>query len=279
MRRHAKGALGRLTFAIGLDALLLRKAGVIVAFHRVHDGEDTRGLSISRDMFERHCRFFKRHFHVVPLEDLVTKLEHGRPIDRLLAITFDDGYRDNFVNARPVLEALSLPATFFVVSQWIGSDAWPWWDREQGVRHRWMTWNQVRQLNDGGFNIGAHTRTHADLGATDGTAARKEILGARTEIEHELGRAIDLFAYPYGGHGNMSDANRSLVKAAGFRCCCSCYGGLTRRGADPFRLPRIAVSPWYDSPHQFGVELLRETGTPAKPKGRRCSEISAAIGY
>jgi peptidoglycan/xylan/chitin deacetylase (PgdA/CDA1 family) len=279
MKPQAKAALGRLMFATRLNALLLRNTGVVVAFHRVQDGEDALGLSIGREMFEQHCRFFKRHFQVVPLGDLVTRLERGRSVDRLLSITFDDGYLDNFVNARPVLEALSLPATFFVVSQWIDSDAWPWWDRDHGVRHRWMTWRQVRQLNERGFDIGAHTRTHVDLGTTDGTAAREEILGARTEIERQLGRRIDLFAYPYGGRGNMIDSNRALVKAAGFRCCCSCYGGLTPRGADPFHLPRIAVSQWYESPHQFGVELCRETRTPAKPKGGRCSEISAAIGF
>jgi peptidoglycan/xylan/chitin deacetylase (PgdA/CDA1 family) len=279
MKRRAKAALGHLMFATRLNALLLRNAGVVVVFHRVQDGEDHGGLSISRDMFERHCRFFKRHFQVVPLANLVTELEQGRSVDRLLSITFDDGYRDNFVNARPVLEALSLPATFFVVSQWIGSDAWPWWDREQGVRHRWMTWDQVRQLNERGFEIGAHTRTHPDLGRIDGKAAREEIAGARTEIERQIGRRVDLFAYPYGGRANMIESNRSLVKAAGFRCCCSCYGGLTSGGADPFHLQRIAVSPWYDSPHQFGAELLRETGTHATPKGRPCCETSAAIGY
>jgi peptidoglycan/xylan/chitin deacetylase (PgdA/CDA1 family) len=279
MKRHAKAAFGRLMFATRLDALLLRNAGVVVAFHRVRDGEDTSGLSLSRDMFERHCRFFKRHFDVVPLGELVTRLERGQRIDRLLSITFDDGYSDNFVNARPVLEALSLPATFFIVSQWIGTNAWPWWDRERGVRHPWMTWNQVRLLNERGFDIGAHTRTHPDLGRTGGTAAVEEILGGRTEIERQIGRRVDLFAYPYGGRANMLDANRALVKAAGFRCCCSCYGGLTPPGADPFHLQRIAISHWYDSPHQFGAELLRETGTHATPKGRQCCETSAATGY
>jgi peptidoglycan/xylan/chitin deacetylase (PgdA/CDA1 family) len=279
MRRHAKTALGHLMFAARLDALLLRGAAVVVAFHRVHDGQDPSGLSLSRDMFERHCRFFKRHFQVVPLGDLITRLERGDRIDRHLAITFDDGYRDNFVNARPVLEALSLPATFFVVSQWIGSDAWPWWDREQGVRHPWMTWDEVRQLSASGFDIGAHTRTHPDLGRIEGPAAGGEILGARTEIERQLGKRVDLFAYPYGGAANMVESNRALVKAAGFRCCCSCYGGLTVRGADPFNLQRVAVSRWYNSPHQFGAELVREARVDVSPREKRCCEISEAIGY
>ena len=279
MKGRAKTALGRLVFAAGLNALFLRNVGLIVAFHRVQDGEDSQGLSIGRDLFARHCRFFKRHFDVVRLADLVTRLERGEAVDRQLAITFDDGYRDNFVNARPVLEDLSLPATFFVVSQWIGSDAWPWWDREQGVRHPWMTWDQVKYLNQAGFDIGAHTRTHADLGQIAEATAREEIFGARRDLERRLQRPIDLFAYPYGRRTNMTESNRALVKAAGFRCCCSCYGGLTPRGADPFQLQRLAVSPWYDSPDQFGMELLRQPGAETPPRGGRCSEISAAIGY
>jgi peptidoglycan/xylan/chitin deacetylase (PgdA/CDA1 family) len=279
MRRHVKSAIGRLAYGSGADALILRRTGVVVAFHRVQDGEDSQGLSVGREMFERHCRFFKRHFDVVPLRDLVSRLEAGRRLDRMLAITFDDGYHDNFDNARPVLEALSLPATFFVVSQWIGTDIWPWWDREQGVRYPWMTWNHVRVLNERGFDIGAHTRTHADLGRIDGTEAHGEIFGARREIERQIGRPVDLFAYPYGRAANMSESNLAIVKAAGFRCCCSCDGGLTPPGADPFRLRRIPVSPWYDSPHQLGAEFLREIRTSVKKEGGGCSEISAALGY
>ena len=278
MKRHMKTALGYLAYGTGLDALVLRQTGIVVAFHRVQDREDSHGLSVDRDMFERHCRFFKRHFDVVPLRELVSRLEDGRRVDRMLAITFDDGYHDNFVNARPVLESLSLPATFFVVSQWIGTETWAWWDREQGVRHRWMTWNHVRVLNERGFDIGAHTRTHADLGCIDGAAAHEEIAGGRREIERQIGRPVDLFAYPYGRATNISEANRALVRAAGFRCCCSCYGGLTPAGADPFRLHRIAVSPWFDSPQQLGVEFLRSTGTPPTTERGPCSEISAALG-
>jgi peptidoglycan/xylan/chitin deacetylase (PgdA/CDA1 family) len=279
MRRHAKTAIGRLAYAGGVDALILRRTGVVVAFHRVQDDEDLQGLSVGREMFERHCRFFKRHFDVVPLREIVSRLEEGRRVDRMLAITFDDGYYDNFANARPVLEALSLPATFFVVSQWIGTEIWPWWDREQGVRHPWMTWKHVRVLNERGFDIGAHTRTHADLGRIDGLEAQEEIIGARREIERQIGRRVDLFAYPYGRATNISEPNRALVKAAGFRCCCSCYGGLTPGGADPFRLQRIAVSNWFDSSHQLGLEFLRGIGTSVKSEGGQCSEVSAAIGY
>jgi peptidoglycan/xylan/chitin deacetylase (PgdA/CDA1 family) len=271
MSHPIKAMIGHAAFASRLNGLLLRNAAVVVAFHRVADAPDARGLSIDRATFERYCRFFRRHFHVLPLRDLVGKLERRERLYRHLAITFDDGYRDNFDPAARVLERLGLPATFFVVSQWIGSDVVPWWDREHNACHPWMTWDQVRSLRRRGFDIGAHTRTHADLGRIDVESARDEILGGRLELERQLGEPVDLFAYPYGGRDHLADANRDLVKAAGFRCCCSCYGGVTRAGADPFRLPRVPVSSWYVSPHQFGFELL-QMNPLFRPTDQPCCE-------
>jgi len=259
LKPFVKDALGRAVSAAHLHTLLLRRSAVVVAFHRVQDIDDPTGLTVDRATFERHCRFFRRHFNVVPLTELIGRLERGHPLNRHLAITFDDGYRDNFDNARPILQKLGLPATFFVVSGWMGGDEWPWWDRERNVRHPWMTWRQVRELSRDGFDVGAHTRTHVDLGVVSVDVAREEIAGARADLEDRLERNIDLFAYPYGRPANLSEANRAIVRDSGFRCCCSCHGGLTPADTDPFRLQRIAMSRWFESPQQFGLELVRES--------------------
>jgi len=251
-----KQLLGHTIFASRLDALLLRNEAVIVSFHRVQEAmEPDDPLTVSVGMFERHCRFFRRYFRVVPLRAVVEKLERDQRLNRELVITFDDGYRDNFETAAPVLEKLGLPATFFVVTQWIGTDHVPWWDRERNVRHPWMTWNQLRALHRKGFEIGAHTRTHADLGRISGVEAQSELLGARHDLEKEIDAPAELFAYPYGGPNHLSEANREQVKAAGFRCCCACIGGTNATGSDPFDLQRIPISGWHASPHQFGFEL------------------------
>ncbi len=255
MKGPIKSLLGRVLFESGLNATLVGDAAVIVAFHRIQDAPDAYGLSTSVGMLERHCRFFMRHFEVTSLRELVDRVGRGVTVNRTLAITFDDGYRDNFENAAPVLEELRLPATFFVVSQWMGTDVVPWWDRQLGVRHPWMTWEQVRSLHQRGFDIGAHTRTHADLGKISGVDARDEIVGSKVELESQLGAPVDLFAYPYGGRDNLTEANRELVKAAGFRCCCSALGGINATGTDPFHLRRVPISPWYASPQQFGLEV------------------------
>jgi len=189
------------------------------------------------------------------LRELVSKLERGDRLNRELAITFDDGYRDNFENATPVLERLGLPATFFIVTQWIGSSVVPWWDQQEGVAHPWMTWDQVRSLHRRGFDVGAHTRTHVDLGRVTEEQANEEILGARCELERQLEARVELFAYPYGMRVNLADSNRNLIRGAGFRCCCSCFGGLIDSRTDPFHLARIPISPRYSSPHQFGFDV------------------------
>ena len=146
VKRSVKSVLGGAIFEAGLAGLLLRHNAVVVAFHCVHDKRAVDGTTTRVETFERYCRYFKRHFRVVSLRDIVQKLERREPFNRELAITFDDGYRDNFENAVPVLEQLSLPATFFVVSRWVGTDVVPWWDRAQGVRYPWMSWAEVREL-------------------------------------------------------------------------------------------------------------------------------------
>lgn len=255
MKESIKALVGHSLFAMSLHTALLKNTAVVVAFHRVRDTSNRDALSINVETFERYCEYFQRHFRVVPLRSIVGMLERRVPVGRELAITFDDGYRDNFENAAPILERFGLPATFFVVSQWIGTDVVPWWDRQAGVRYPWMSWPDVQALQRRGFDIGAHTRTHADLGAVDGAAAELEILGARRDLESGLGAGVDLFAYPYGRQNNVTEANRTLVRAAGFRCCCSCFGGVVANGADPFHIARIPISSHQLSPHQFGFEL------------------------
>jgi peptidoglycan/xylan/chitin deacetylase (PgdA/CDA1 family) len=256
VRRAIKRLIGRTLFASRADEVLLRGAAVVVAFHRVQETVDADdGLTISVRLFERHCRFFKKHFRIVPLRDIAEKLQRGEPLRRELAITFDDGYRDNFEHAAPVLERLSLPATFFLVTQWMGTDVVPWWDGERGVRHPWMTWDQVRELHRKGFDLGAHTRTHADLGTISGTEAQREIFGSRRDLEREIGASADLFAYPYGRLDQITEANRALVRDAGFLCCCSCAGGINTAGTSPYHIQRVPITVWHQSPQQFGFEV------------------------
>ena len=130
-----------------------------------------------------------------------------------------------------------------------------WWDRELDPAPEWMSWEEVEALARMGFEMGAHTQSHVDLGEVAGEVARGEIVGSKADLESRIETDITLFAYPYGRLENMSEANRDEVRAAGFRSCASCFGGLVRPGDDPFRLNRVAVSGWFASPSQLAFEV------------------------
>jgi peptidoglycan/xylan/chitin deacetylase (PgdA/CDA1 family) len=142
-----------------------------------------------------------------------------------------------------------------VVTGWIGTTVVPFWDRARSVRHPWMSWDHVRSLHARGFDVGAHTRTHVDLGTVAAATAEREIFGARLDLQERLDAPVESFAYPYGGRQHLTEANRQIVKAAGFRCCCAGFGGTVSSDTSPFCLGRVPISPWYASAHQFGLEV------------------------
>jgi peptidoglycan/xylan/chitin deacetylase (PgdA/CDA1 family) len=255
MLKALKGMLGQTVAAMGLDQWLLQEYSVIVSFHRVQPSDGSDSLTMPVQEFEECCRYFRSHFDVVPLTEIVGRLTSGCPLDRTLAITFDDGYRDNFEHAAPILDRLDLPATFFIVSDWIGTDNAAWWDLKRGVKYPSMDWDQVRTLRARGFDIGAHTRTHVDLGSVTEEVARAEIVESRRRIEREIGGSVATFAYPYGRRENITPAAEQFVRDAGYICCCASYGGVNRAGTDPFHLRRIPLTPETASPHALTFDV------------------------
>lgn len=254
--RRAKAVAGWIIFRTGLYRLLRRDEAVIVLFHRVNDAYPNDPLTYTREEFEAFVRFFGRFFDVVPLTDLLERLETGGELRNRLAITFDDGYRGNATIAAPILERHDQRACFFVTTQWIGTNHIPWWDAEKNIQTQWMAWDHVRSLRAAGHDIGSHTETHPDLGVISEEDARREISGGSARLDAELGERSGLFAYPFGARKNLSAGNQAVVNQLGLRCCASAYGGTLRAGDDPLRLKRITISDWFISPYQFGFELL-----------------------
>ncbi|MEM6818401.1 MAG: polysaccharide deacetylase family protein [Pseudomonadota bacterium] len=107
---------------------------VILMYHRVLPPEDPRyrdeqpGMIIHPDTLDMHLETMKRHFEIVDLTDWLRRADAGERLpDRAIAITFDDGWRDNREYAQPILERHNAPATIFLVSDMVGSTGnyWP----------------------------------------------------------------------------------------------------------------------------------------------------------
>jgi peptidoglycan/xylan/chitin deacetylase (PgdA/CDA1 family) len=107
---------------------------LVLMYHRVADLEtDVWRLAVKPQNFEEHLQVLSRNWHVVPLAELAEDLALHRLRRNSTAITFDDGYEDNYVAARPLLEKYSLPATFFICSANIGRRAEFWWDELEQI--------------------------------------------------------------------------------------------------------------------------------------------------
>ena len=256
-KRQVKSALGRLYYATGRHKNAFRERSLVTCFHSINDAHESP-IACTSAQFDAYCAFFRRHFDTISLIDLLDRLEAGRDISGTAVITFDDGYLDNYTVAAPTLERYGIPATFFVATDFIGSEHQAWWDTDCDITSRWMSWDEVRALSaNSRFDVGAHTRSHADLGSTAHEEAVEEIDGSVAAIEQETGVRPTLFAYPFGGTDNMTPAVRTHVREVGLRCCPSAFGGLVGPDADPYELNRLPIINWYLSAYQFGFEAAR----------------------
>ena len=110
-----------------------RKAAVLM-YHRVAElDSDVWRLAVHPQHFEEHLQVLSRNWQVVPLADLASDLLHQKLKRDCVAITFDDGYADNFLLARPLLEKYRLPATFFITTGNIGQQREFWWDELEHI--------------------------------------------------------------------------------------------------------------------------------------------------
>ena len=256
LKKDIKTALGWAADAVGISARRKASISTIVAFHRVNDEIPEDGMTCSSAKFEEFCRYFRARFKVIALREQIAGSRAGKDMGGSLSITFDDGYFDNFQVAAPILEKYQLPATFFVTTGFLGTSFVAPWDAALRAAPRWMDWSHVRALASRGFEIGNHSDTHLNLANSRPEEIRSDLLAAREKLAREVGADAQLFAYPFGGEMDISEAARAVVRDLGFECCVSCYGGVNSLSADPYRLNRIGIAEWFTTPQQFGLELL-----------------------
>lgn len=196
----------------------LAKPMLILAYHRVNP-EVRDGLSVAPTTLRVHLEtLLRKGWRNVVLEEEVGDDPAERRGDTF-AITFDDGYRDNFVHALPILENLGLRATVFVVSDMIDSDRpFPWLklpspDAFDEMDLHMTTAQLETAAASGVFTYGSHTATHPMLSELDRASATVEIAGSKADLERRLGTPITTFCYPAG---NFSDETVDIVASAGY---------------------------------------------------------------
>jgi peptidoglycan/xylan/chitin deacetylase (PgdA/CDA1 family) len=286
----------------------------ILRYHSVSDYEDqnfrylTPSIAVSPGIFESHIALLSRSYRIVSLDDVVAWISGATSFPRrAVAITFDDGYRDNYRYAYPILKKYGATATFYVVTDAIGN-AQPLWTAElrdivyrasqrhvtlnsigtqpmdlsderakrqsiqtigrimrcttkkrrgeivremreklsaksDGFLHQvMMSWDDLREMKQGGMGIGSHTMSHPLLTGIPEEEAKVEIALSKAKIEEELGAPVVHFSYPNPGESaHVNETVKTLVCQAGYLTARTSFKGSVDQDSDPLALRGVST--------------------------------------
>ncbi|RJQ17678.1 MAG: polysaccharide deacetylase family protein [Nitrospiraceae bacterium] len=327
---------GLLYLFLFLKKLVGKREAIILCYHRVIDVDDIYGYPLMHGVidasvrdFERQMKFLSRHFNVMSLSALSGCYRSGKLPRNAVVVTFDDGYKDNFTNAYPILKKYGIPATIFLITDFIGEGRLLWWDKlayiikktslrkisfisngsvyehdlsssekrlkalktinamlkrygneeredileqlenKSGVtideyitKDLSLLWDDVREMQKNGIEIGAHTETHPIMINLHPAVVKKEIVSSKQRIEQETSGSVKAFAYPSGQYNGECV---QYVKDAGFEIACGYELGANDINSDFYTLKRLPVD-HYDDFNIFRAKLILSKNTRHKSK-------------
>lgn len=191
-------------------------------------------LTVPPERFEAQLRYLKEQgYETVTLADLYETLSTGRPLPpRPIVLTFDDGYKDAYTHALPLLQAYGYVGEFFVLAT-----------PAHYEDPHYLSWEEMKLMADAGMSIQAHGRDHVDLTGRDYDFLVYQILGVREAVEAHVGRPVRFFCYPSGRYDADTEA---VVTSAGY------WGGVTTEWGTELRLdnrytwPRLRIRGEWD---------------------------------
>jgi len=163
-------------------------------------------------------------------------VSHGEFPQRSVAVTFDDGWRDNYVNGFPVLQSLGIRATVFLVAGEVGKVSFRAVTKGEPAR-AYLRREQILEMDRYGIEFGSHTLSHQLLDRIPEAEALAEVTQAKQRIEDLLGKECRTFAYPAGF---FNPAVQSIVREAGHAAAFSTVYG-PRDRVDLMALNRIEI--------------------------------------
>jgi len=213
----------------------------ILCYHNIEQsprGSRFKLLYVNPAKFARQLWTLRRlGLRGVSIRDGIQQLRSGTR-NKLVVLTFDDGYLDTLTQALPLLKQYGFTATCYAVSDAIGTHNV--WDAAQLQETKpLMSHGQIQQWLEAGMELGSHSRSHPRLRGLDAAAAEGEIAGSRAALQAAFGVPVEHFCYPFG---SFDDNTVELVRRAGYRSAVTVVPGIACANDDPYRLPRILVN-------------------------------------
>jgi len=207
----------------------------ILTYHSIDSSGSV--ISTSPGKFESQMRYLaESSFKVISLNDVVKCIQERRPFPpKAAVITFDDGFKNIYDEAYPVLRKFGFKATVFLVPGYCGRNN-RWNGQPEGIPTLdLLSWDEIGEMVHNGVEFGAHTMSHPDLSRCSLAQATQEIAHSKSMIQRHIGRDVLFFAYPYG---KLTGDIKRVVKDQ-FYGSCSTKLGFTTLESDIYSLPRI----------------------------------------
>ncbi len=219
--------------------------------------DSTHKIFVTKWNFEKHLSFFKkRSLSSITFQDYVEVRETLKPKhhipERPIIISFDDGYTDNFFNALPLMQTYGYKGILYLLGD--PNLLQNKWDADtEKVQEPLMSLEQKRVMVKAGWEIGAHSMTHASLPELSDEAITYEIVESKNRLEQDLGIKIYSFAYPYG---NVNENVKSILKNAGIPLGIATDSGGMTIEEDLMQVFRINIFP-----NESMLSLYKKTST------------------
>lgn len=184
------------------------------------------GLTVTPQDFEAQIKYLTEHdYTIIKIDQLADVLNHKQEVKNPVVITFDDGYRDFYAHAFPILKKYNAPATVFVITDLVGDSDY-------------LTWPQIDELNSSGLiTFGAHTVHHPDLTRLRADQIYFELKAAQNTLKQHTHQDISFVAYPYG---KSNDLVRKIAEVIKFSGAVGTWPGAVNNLS--LNMPRVRVS-------------------------------------
>lgn len=219
----------------------------ILMYHSVSKEyrQDPLQKTIPLFLFKEQMEFLREdHYCILSCEEIIERfLKKEKLPPKTVAITFDDGFRDN-LDVLPIIKEYEIPITVFLVTDFIGKN------------ENYLNWSDIQMLfKEGLVSFGAHTLSHPNLKNLNRIELEREIGLPKKIISDYLKREIILFAYPYGGYGFFDKRMIELIKSFGYKAAFTSISGVNQEDSfDAYQIRRTRIS-WFDDRKEFSREL------------------------
>ena len=199
---------------------------LVLNYHQIQNSPTS--LSIPPADFDEQMHYLYSHGYVsITPDELYSGLNGEIELPpKPVLITFDDGYADNYTNAFPILKYYGMRATIFVIPAFVG------------VYSNYLTWDEMREMEDNGITIESHTMHHYKLEELPDDEIRSELLNSKLKIEEELGHPVEFLAYPTGTY-NLHIAG--IAKEVGYKGAYTIKYGNVDLGSNFYALERVPI--------------------------------------